>query len=363
MHTKFTHSPPWPYLTATVPSLAGRIRHDPEDFRVEGIAAYPPSGEGQHLFVQFEKRGLTTPQAVERLARALGVAPRAASWAGMKDRHAVTVQWASFDGATPEAAANLEVEGVRVLTVARHHRKLRTGHLRGNRFRIVVRDVPLERIDEVSQGLDTLQRTGMPNYYEAQRFGHGGRNLDVAVRWLAGNAPPPRDRLQRKWDVSVLQSWLFNQVLADRVTTGALATALPGDVMRREDSGGMFVCESPEAEQERLDRWEISPTGPMFGPKMTWPQHEVLARELRVLEEAGMAPAHIESFGRAGPGTRRPLRVRPTDVRMEPVPEGLVLAFELPAGSYATALLRELFKEGLQVGPQGGWVEPATRSA
>jgi tRNA pseudouridine13 synthase len=338
-----------PHLTATVPAIPGRIRHDPGDFRVEEVPAYTPSGHGEHLFVQFEKTDLTTPEAVRRLARALSVPPQAASFAGMKDRRAITTQWASFAGASPEAATHAAVEGVRVLASAPHHRKLRTGHLRANRFQILVRDVPGSRWPDIPHMLDTLLRTGVPNYYEAQRFGRDGGNLDRARRWLVEGGRPPRDRSRRKWDVSVLQSWLFNEVLAARIRAGDLARALPGDLMRREETGGLFVSDGPGADQERVDQWEISPTGPMFGPRMRWPEAEARDREQAALDDAGLSTAHLERFGRAGQGTRRALRVRPGDARAERVSEGVRLTFELPTGAYATGLLRELFKEGLRV--------------
>src|ERR1700755_384661 len=128
-----------PYATAKSLSVRGKIRTVPEDFRVEELPAYPPSGQGEHVFVRFEKTGLTTQEALTRIARALAVDARAARVAGQKDKHAVTTQWASFTGTSPEAAAALSLENIRVLPASRHTNKLRTGHLRGNRFELRLR--------------------------------------------------------------------------------------------------------------------------------------------------------------------------------------------------------------------------------
>ncbi len=166
-----------PKLTNAAVPIPGRLRATPEDFQVDEIPAYLPSGEGEHLFVRFEKRGLTTPEAVRRIAVALGADARDAGWAGLKDRNAVTTQWASFARADRDLALSATVDGVRVLEAARHGNKLRTGHLVGNRFTLRVRDVPSDRHADVGPLLDELARTGVPNYFGEQRFGVEGRNL------------------------------------------------------------------------------------------------------------------------------------------------------------------------------------------
>lgn len=340
----------WPHLTRDLAGLTGLIRKNPEDFAVDEVPAYVPSGRGDHLFVRFEKTDLTTREAVRRLAATLGADVRKASWAGLKDRRAVTTQWASFEGITPAAAPpGLQADGVRVLESALHEHKLRTGHLRANRFRIHVRDVPSERMADVLEAVVALQRTGVPNYYEAQRFGRDGSNLARARRWLVEGGRPPRDRFARKWDVSVLQSWVFNQVLAERVSDGSFGRALPGDLMRREDTGGMFVSDGTDEAQVRMDRWEISPTGPMVGPRMRWPEGEALEREQRAVAGAGLTDETLKRFGKLGRGTRRPLRVATGELQCTRTENGVELVFELPSGAYATAVLREIFKDGLRV--------------
>lgn len=352
MHTKLHPSGDlWPRLTSSVPPISGRIRQEAADFRVDEVPAYPPSGTGTHLFVHFEKVGLDTAEAVRRLAAALEVPARGASWAGLKDRRAVTTQWASFEGARTEAAQGLELEGVRVLTAAPNEHKLRTGHLRANRFRILVRDVPADRLGDLEQARAQLSREGVPNYYEAQRFGRDGGNLERALRWIVQGGRPPRDRAKRKWDVSVVQSWLFNRVLGDRITDGLLDRAVAGDLMRKEETGGLFVCDDVATDQARVERWEISPTGPMFGPKMRGPTAEARDREQAALTASGLTEDTIRSFGRMGQGTRRTLRIPLAECGVEPTAEGVVLTFTLPTGAYATAVLGELFKEGLSQGP------------
>ena len=331
-----------PYATAKSLSARGKIRTVPEDFRVEEVPAYPPSGQGEHVFIHFEKSGLTTQQAVARIAGALRVDARSAGVAGQKDKHAVTTQWASFTGTTPEAARALELEGIRVLESSRHTNKLRVGHLRGNRFELRLRETTCA--DVATEIMSELSRIGAPNYYGEQRFGIGERNAERALEFVAGCSAPPRDRFQRKLLFSALQSALFNRWLSDRIRSGTYERPILGDVLRKEDTGGLFVNEDqPEAERRMRD-WEVSPTGPMFGVSMRMPAGEALEHEQSILSSAGLT---LEALGRHvkdGEGTRRASRVRPTDWRVCADVDSVVISFGLPPGGYATAVLREVMK-------------------
>ena len=242
----------------------------PEDFVVDEIPAYLPEGQGEHLFVHFRKTGLNTPDAVARIAKALGVDPRNAGWAGLKDRHAVTTQWASFQGASAADARQLELPSIEVLDARPHVHKLRTGHLRANRFHLVVRGEP-GQADTARQILELLVQRGAPNYFGEQRFGHADDNLVRARAWLLEGGKPPRERFKRKLRVSTLQAAWFNDWLAKRVESSELGRAIDGDLLRKEDTGGLFTTADLAEAQARLDRWEVSPTGPIFGPKMRQP--------------------------------------------------------------------------------------------
>ncbi len=316
----------------------------PADFQVDELPAYPPAGEGGHCFVRFEKTALTTPDAVRALAQALDADARAAGTAGLKDRHAVTTQWASFERVDPARALALggSVAGVRVLEAARHPHKLRTGHARGNHFALRLPG-PEPGDDERARALlARIQSVGLPNYFGPQRFGADGRNAERARRWLLEGGAPPRQRFERRLLVSALQSALFNSVAAGRVRDGLLDRALPGDLLRKEDSGGLFTTDDLADAARRVESFEISPTGPMFGPDMRWPLAGALAREERALADAGIAREDLARFGKLGQGTRRALRVRPGEVGVQAAGDALLLEFALPSGSYATVLLAEL---------------------
>ena len=331
-----------PRLLAGRAPLVFALKAVPEDFVVDEEAAYPASGEGGHLFVRFEKRGLDTDEAVRRLARALDVDPRAAGVAGRKDRHAVTRQWASFFGAEAARAEGLELEGVRVLACVPHRHKLRTGHLRANRFEVRLRGAPAEALARVNEDLASLATVGVPNYYGEQRFGRDGQNLPAARAWLVEGGRGPRHPGERKLLVSVLQSELFNALCGARVREGWLASALDGDLVRKEDTGGLFVVGDLDEVRARAARFEVSATGPMFGASMRWPEREARAREEACLAASGLDAEKLARFARDGEGTRRPYRVRLTDPEARADADGLVLSFTLPAGAYATIVLREL---------------------
>lgn len=358
-----------PFLTCDLPSIGGVLRATVEDFRVEEIPAYEPTGEGEHLYVTFEKRGLTTLDAVRALARALGVDVREAGWAGLKDRHAVTVQTASFLHGDPARALSVEIPGIRVLAARRHRNKLRSGHLRGNRFVIRVRGcVPGARaIAEAVRA--RLLSTGVPNYFGAQRFGRQGDNAIRARAWLVGDGTAPRERFLRKLYVSALQSELFNRYLAERLRDGLLDVYIDGDLAVRHPAGGPFLIDPEEARRAYASQ-QCSATGPMFGRAMRWPEREARRREERVLAEAGLT---LEDFARVGDlaeGTRRAVRMCLADLEVRqaegegPGQHDLIFAFTLPAGGYATAVLREFRKtddEGLQSDTVSGIEAPTSQ--
>jgi len=332
-----------PRLTSNLPPVGGAYKVTPEDFCVEEIPAYAPSGVGEHTFLQIEKRGLSTHEAVARLARALGADPREAGTAGLKDKQALARQWISLLRVDPAAARAISVEGVRVIAAERHGHKLRTGHLRGNRFTVTLRGVGEGARERAQAILDRLVEFGLPNYYGEQRFGRAGDNAERARGLLRGDVRV-HDRSERRLLLSALQSELFNRVLARRLGPGTHRQALAGDVMQKLESGGIFVCEDPTVDQPRIDRWEIVPTGPMFGPKMRAPAGEPAELEADVLREAELSIADFARAGKLAEGTRRALAVRLSDVA--PVTAGaddsLIFTFSLPSGSYATVLLAEI---------------------
>lgn len=334
-----------PLVTADLPGSGGTLRASPEDFQVDEVPAYLPSGAGPHLYLRVEKRGRTTPDVLRALARALGVAERDAGYAGLKDREAVTTQWLSFPVAKDPDPAALGAPGLRVLDVSRHANKLRTGHVRANRFSIGVRGGDLPRARAAAEAL--LAR-GFANFFGPQRFGTEGRNAEVGKALLTG-APLPearraaRDRFLRRLSLSAYQAQLFNRWLSERMADGLFAAALRGDVMKKLDTGGLFSCEDPAVDGPRVERFEISPAGPIFGHKLRPATDDALVREERVLAAEGMT---LEAFARGGgeaEGTRRAARLRVV-VTLEPLAGGYRAAFELPKGSYATMVMRELVK-------------------
>lgn len=334
-----------PLATGDLPGSGGTLRATPEDFRVDEVPAYVPSGAGPHLYVRIEKRGRTTRDAIRALAAALGVPEREAGYAGLKDRDAVTTQWLSFPVARDPAPSSLEGAGLRVLEVSRHANKLRPGHVRANRFSLAVRGGDPGR---AAAAAAALAERGLPNFFGPQRFGVEGRNAEVGRALLRGEGTPEvrraaRDRFLRRLSISAFQSHLFNRWLAERMRDGLLATALRGDVMKKLDTGGLFDCEDPAADGPRVARFEISPAGPMFGHKLRPAGHDALAREERVLAAEGMTLADFARGGGEAEGTRRAARLR-VEVRAEPLDDGYRATFELPKGSYATVVMRELMK-------------------
>lgn len=336
-------------IPLTLPRACGEalgpaiIRTIAEDFRVTEIPRIAPDGEGEHCWLYVRKRNSNTPWVASQLASFAGVSPKAVSYAGMKDRNAVTEQWFSVHlpgRADPDWAA-INNAGFEVLEAKRHSRKLKTGTLRGNRFRLRLRGVTADP-DQVEARLEQLKQ-GIPNSFGQQRFGHGGDNLLQAERLLAR----PRARVSRNkrgiW-LSAVRSALFNRVLAARIEAGNWNTALAGDAFQLEGKSAVFSAPEIDDEVEaRVAGGDIHPTGPLCGSG-----DPLVSGAAAGLEQATLAPYRdwIEGLGAFRMDhARRALRVIPGELNWsQQVDDQWLLEFSLPAGSYATSLLYEVFE-------------------
>ncbi len=406
---------PLPFLTEDVAPIAAAVKRRYEDFRVEEIPAYEPCGQGDHCFFTIEKRGIATMQAVADIARKLGVPARSIGLAGLKDARAVAVQTLSVEHFEPGRIEALQIPRIRVLRVTRHTNKLKIGHLRGNRFAIRLRDLDTARLGDLRAVCDTLSRRGVPNYFGRQRFGLRGDTWEIgravvhndpaaAVELMLGRPGPHDDgdvlearrlyesgdyeaaagawpylfrenaRLCRimartggnhrrayfamdarlkKFAVNAYQSHIFNLVLARRV--GEIDRIRLGDLAYRHEHGAVFRVEDEEAENERVEAFEISPTGPICGYKMTEASGEPGRIEQEVMAAEGVRLDRFRGLkGMKLHGARRPLRFRPEGLEIAPGDDErgafVELRFALASGCYATMVLREICKEGLAEG-------------
>lgn len=356
-----------PYLTSALAGTGGTLRTQDDDFVVDEELPYAPSGAGDHVFVRIEKRGLTTLDAVRALARALGVQDRDVGVAGMKDRRAVTRQWLSLPppvapeqalaAALPDPSPDNAPPALRVLEAHRHAHKLRTGHVRANRFVLRVRGVEAGAAESARQILAALsQPPGAPNWYGEQRFGRDGDNAVRGKALITGARPLGRDRRLDRLMISALQSQLFNDWLTARLTDGLYRSVLGGDVLHKR-GGGMFASDDPATDQARLLAGELVATGPMFGDRMRWPTEAspAFAREAEILARAGLDRGSFAPVRALAEGTRRDAAIEVSGAAASALdPETLEVAFTLPGGAYATAVMREIMKDGQQVdaGPE-----------
>ena len=338
-----------PYITEGLEGIGGLIRARPEDFFVEEVPLYEPSGHGSHLYVNITKRNQTTREVQKQLAGLFKLRPRNIGTAGLKDKHAVTTQTFSvlFEGndvGSGEAVERIEDRlGVRVNWAKFHGNKIRAGHLIGNRFVIMVSGLRMpigKAVERAKRIAEVIHRKGMPNYYGQQRMGRNGGNVREGWDILQGRRRP-RDRWLGKLMVAAYQSYLCNRYLAERVRRGLFGKSLLGDIAKKHETGGIFWVNDPEAEQLRFDAQEISFTAPIFGFKMSWPLGVPGAIEEEILVESGVS---METFRRAKlTGTRRFGRLVPR-IEVEEMSRGVRLSFMLHKGGYATSLLREFMK-------------------
>ncbi len=394
-----------PYVTADIPGCGGSIKESPEDFQVEEIPSYLPCGSGEHCYLIIEKRGITTLEAISRIAKSLNIPERDIGYAGMKDaigvtRQAVSVQWLS-----PEKALALNPDGIKIVTATRHSNKLKVGHLKGNRFRVVIRSVSGAAALSIPAILATLEKRGVPNYFGYQRYGVQGNshligaamlrgdwrdcvdrligepgavrdeawstaisayqhgNLGEALRMLPRHCRSEHDVLQRlvarpgeyekafsvihprmkKLYLSAAQSFLFDQAVALRINH--LDEIMTGDLAYKHINGACFLVEDALAEQERATAFEISASGPMFGCKMKRPEGVAWEFEHEILMQSRVDLSDFDlSGGLRMEGERRPLRVPVGNLSWSVSGDAVTVEFSLPKGSYATSLIREITK-------------------
>lgn len=332
--------PDWP-LTKYPPLTSGLIRKIPEDFQVDEFLPVTASGEGEHLWVQVHKRQMTTQQVAEKLAKWAGVQRRVVSFAGQKDKYAETTQWFSIQlPGKPDPENNFSNDNCKILTQSRHTQKLRRGVLKANRFKITARDCTGDH-QALEEKINQIKQQGVPNYFGEQRFGRDGNNIECARDFFARRYKP-KGREQRSMLLSAARSWIFNQVLAERVKQGNWSVPMLGDLLMLSGSHSIFPFEENDSEiPARIESGDLSPTGPMSGKEKLNVTHDAAILENKIL---GQNPELVEGLLKAGlKAARRSLRVIPEDFIFEwQDKETLVLSFTLPPGCYATTLLREL---------------------
>ena len=331
--------PVWPYVYGQ-PSGQGKIRSMPEDFIVRENLSFEPSGSGEHAFLQIEKTGENTDFVARQLARFAGVRQRDVSYAGLKDRHAVTTQWFSvwLPGKADPDWSLFESDSIKVLHAVRHTRKLKRGVLSGNSFELSIRDWQGDKDKTIAQ-LQLIKVNGIANYFGTQRFGHEGQNVTKALGVFQGMKAEPG---QRSIYLSAVRSYLFNQVLAYRVEQRNWNQPVAGDTFVFDQSHSYFKSEQPDQDIiNRVAAKVIHPTGPLWGRGEMYVSADALAIEQAVI---GRYPDLVQGLLKSEVDMdRRALRVCVQDLQWQFISDAILqLCFTLPAGSYATSVLREI---------------------
>lgn len=323
------------------PQQAGRLKAEFSDFIVREELGYPLSGEGEFVAVKIRKTNANTLFVGERLAKFAGISERNMSYAGLKDRHAVTEQWFCLHLAGKETPdfSQFECEGVEVLEVTRHNRKIRVGSLVGNHFELLLRDV--SESEEITQRLSRLQAVGFPNYFTEQRFGRDGHNLTQALRWANGEITV-KDRKKRSFYLSAARSEVFNLVVSQRIADHLTQTVLVGDYVQLAGSNSFFIVNESEVSetQQRLVSGDVLLTAPLIGEKSL--ELTACEQEKAIIERHSTLVALMNKERMTN--ARRAMLCKPQDFSWQFESEGLRLKFFLESGSYATALVRELIQ-------------------
>lgn len=324
------------------PTLTGVIRTQPEDFKVDEKFAFNFTGEGEHALIHIQKTDTNTDWLARQIADVAGLKKGDISYAGLKDRNAVTTQWFSvwLPGKPDPDWSLLNSENVKVLDSCRHNRKLRRGSLLGNQFTLTIRNVEGD-VSLLEDKINHIKENGVPNYFGEQRFGIGGRNLEKAEIMFGGKRE--KDKFKRSIYLSAARSAMFNDILSQRVAMDKWVDAIPGDVMLLDNSHSYFLVDDiDEKINQRLKEHDIHPSGPLWG------RGELLTKG-SVSEIESQLSAKFEVFDRGLKNARldqerRSLRlsVKNFEWQYDCDNKLLNLSFFLPAGGYATSVLREI---------------------
>ncbi len=321
------------------PLFAASIREAPSDFQVVENLGFELSGAGEHDFLWLEKTGANTEWVARQLARHAGVRSADVGYAGMKDRHAITRQWFSVPNRSNPDWASFMADGITVLDVRRHHRKLRRGAHSDNTFRIALRTPRAAAKKALAEErLRRMAARGVPNYFGPQRFGRQGSNLDLARRLFAG-ARLRRDK--RSIAISAARSFLFNEILALRVADGSWERILPGELVNLDGSGSVFRADTiDETIERRAAELDIHPTATLWGSRSEISEGAIDTLERDATEAHSDLRTGLEHL--AVKASSRSLRLRISDLSWHFEDDALWLEFRLPPGAFATSVLREI---------------------
>jgi len=332
----------WPCINASA-----IWRTEPEDFQVDEILGFEPDGEGEHVLLQIRKRDANTEWVARKLSRFANVHPRDVSYAGLKDRFAVTTQWFSVRQPGKEELnwAELNDDEITVLQWARHGRKLKRGSLKGNRFKLILKELQGDKA-ELESRMQLIKEQGVPNYFTEQRFGHDGQNVDKAREMLV-DGKRVKDRHKHSLYLSAARSLLFNHVLSERVEAGNWNTILKGEDVLLNGSRSHFIAEEiDEAIRQRLKEWDIHPSGPLSGKTRNLIITDVTRMEEDLLSGFADWCRGLEKAGVMA--ERRSLRSQVMDLNWDFIDsDTLALEFVLNKGCYANAVIRELLNASI----------------
>jgi tRNA pseudouridine13 synthase len=336
-----------PYITPDIIGIGGIIRSKPDLFWVEEIPAYDPIGYGDHIYVNITKQEKTTRETQIELANLFNLRRENVGHAGLKDKHAISTQTFSLlmPRDDPEEVKGLIESnlGFTLNWVKRHPKKLRSGHLKGSKFKITVTELDISIGEALTRAIklnEIIDKRGIPNYFGAQRTGNNGQNVIDGFDLISGNYRE-KNRWLRRFLISSYLSHLCNRYLAERVGRNLFTSLLKGDLAKKHDTGGVFTVEDALLEQTRFENGEISFTAPIFGHKMRQPNSESKEFEDNIFLNSGVSLNQLQKAGVEG--TRRLGRLLPK-IAITEHSEGLTFSFSLPAGGYATVVLREFMK-------------------
>ncbi len=324
--------------------ILGQFKASAEDFKVTEILGYEPIGEGEHIYLWVRKTGLNTAYLAEQIAKFTQLPLRAVTYAGRKDKHAQTEQWFSvhLPGKGEFDWTQFNESGANILKSIRHNKKLRTGVLKGNRFTIILRQ--LSSTTGIEKRLQQIKRNGVPNYFGSQRFGNTlhdprGGNLVLADKMINGEAI--RNRNKRSMAISALRSWLFNEIVHSRLLNGYLNKPLSGDVMQLAGSHSFFCAQQIDNSiEQRIEQRDIYLSAPLWGEGQLASQSEAFHFEQSFAKQHPTVTQTLEDLGLKQ--ERRAINLFPNDLEWSWTDDTLNLIFSLPAGTFATSVLREL---------------------
>ncbi|MBT3940473.1 tRNA pseudouridine(13) synthase TruD [Candidatus Woesearchaeota archaeon] len=318
-----------------------KIKQSPQDFIVDEVSIVKPKKTGEYAYFLLKKENWTTQRAIQQVARKLRVSAKRIGFAGNKDRHAITTQVCSAWETSAERIEWVILKDIKLKVLGRGDERINLGDLKGNKFKIIVREVSKKELANLEKNFDTIKKNGFMNLFGEQRFGSAGNghligraiirgNLKDAVKLFLTEHGPNEEAT--KFGKYTLRHWGDWKKVAQECPRflGLEMAILQWLIQYPKDFGGSLRNIPKPTRRIFISAYQSD----------LW-NKEAMKTKLKTLK---IPPVKVERMPELTMlGAERDVIIKPKNLKKTVEGDIVKLNFELPRGCYATELIRQLF--------------------